>query len=137
MSRFSITMEAGARFVLDSLDRMWGGEIFVPKLPSYKITDIATAIDPKCTHKVVGIRPGEKMHEAMITETDALSTIECDSYFAILPTRKKWSDEEYTQKCKGEKCAPGFEYISNTNDKWLSVSDLKDLIQKNVIDQAT
>ena len=132
MTRFSITAEEGGCFVLDTLGRMWGGEIFVPKIPSYKITDLAAAVGPDCRQEVIGIRPGEKLHEAMITPTDALSAVEFDEHFAIMPSRKKWSEEEYLQAFGGKRCAEGFKYASDTNSEWLSAEQLRELIKVHV-----
>ena len=86
MTRFNITLQEGVAFVLRSLEMMWGGEIFVPKIPSYRITDVAEAVGPGCRTEIVGIRPGEKLHEDLVTETDAISTVEFDDYFVILPS---------------------------------------------------
>lgn len=133
MTRFNITVEAGARFVLFALEQMWGGEIFVPKIPSYKITDLAAAVGPDCRQETVGIRPGEKLHEEMITATDSLATLEFKNYYAIMPERKKWSEEEYLKNFGGKRCQAGFQYSSDKNDAWLSVEELRKLIQDNVI----
>lgn len=133
MTRFNITAEAGARFVLNTLGRMWGGEIFIPKIPSYKIIDLAAAIGPDCRQEVIGIRPGEKLHEEMITRTDSLSALEFKDYFAIMPPRKKWSEEDYLKEFGGTRCKEEFRYASDTNNEWLSVEQLRDLISKNII----
>lgn len=131
MTRFTITLQQGVDFVLDSLDRMWGGEIFVPRIPSYRITDVAEAIAPEAETEVVGIRPGEKLHEEMITETDALSTIEFDDYFAILPSYRIWDDEEFRTQSgptEGRWCEMGFSYNSGENKDFLTVEELRQLI---------
>lgn len=131
MTRFTITLQQGVDFVLDSLDRMWGGEIFVPKIPSYRIIDVAEAIAPDAEIQIVGIRPGEKLHEEMITETDSLSTIEFDDYYAILPSYRIWDDEEFRTKSgpvEGAWCEMGFSYNSGGNDHFLTPAELRDLI---------
>ncbi len=133
MTRFNITVKDGARFVLMALEQMWGGEIFVPKIPSYKITDLATAVGPDCRQEIVGIRPGEKLHEEMITTTDSLSTLEFKNYYTIIPERKKWSTEDYVKKFGGHPCQTGFQYASDKNDVWLGVEELRQLIQENII----
>ena len=133
MTRFSITPSEGAQFILFALEQMWGGEIFVPKIPSYKITDLATAVDPDCRQEIVGIRPGEKLHEEMITATDSLSAFEFKNYYAIIPVRKKWSEEEYLKNFGGERCQAGFQYSSDKNEHWLGVEELRKLIKDNVI----
>jgi hypothetical protein len=95
MTRFNITLQEGVEMVLDALGRMWGGELFVPKIPSYRILDLAEAIAPEAEVKIVGIRPGEKLHEEMITATDSLSTVEFDDYFVILPSYHTWDVDEF------------------------------------------
>ncbi|VDH00946.1 UDP-glucose 4-epimerase [Lysinibacillus sphaericus] len=123
MTRFWITLEQGVQFVLDNLERMQGGEIFVPKIPSMKVTDLAKAIAPDCELKIVGIRPGEKLHEAMIMEDDARHTREYDTYYVIQPEFSWWSD-----KVEGSHTlSDGFKYTSDTNDEWLTVEELREL----------
>ena len=127
MTRFWITLDQGVQFVLDNLERMHGGEIFIPKIPSMKVTDLATAIAPECEMKIVGIRAGEKLHEAMITEDDARHTVEFDRYFIIQPEFSWWS-KEYTV---GGKVLPeGFKYASDINDEWLTIEQLKELVEE-------
>ncbi|MBT1075270.1 UDP-N-acetylglucosamine 4,6-dehydratase (inverting) [Geobacter grbiciae] len=128
MTRFNITLEDGVKLVLKALDIMWGGEIFVPKIPSYRILDVAKAVDSGCRIEIVGIRPGEKLHEEMITTTDALNTIELKDYFVILPSMPLWDTEQFTKNFDGRHCADGFAYNSGTNADWLSVEQLRDLI---------
>lgn len=132
MTRFNITLEDGVKLVLYALENMWGGEIFVPKIPSYKITDVAEAIAPHCTQNVVGIRPGEKLHEEMITLTDALCTVEFEKYFVILPSIQLWDVEKFTATFNGKLCGDGFCYNSGTNSEWLSVDEIRDLIKSHV-----
>ena len=135
MTRFSITLEAGVQFVLDCLERTWGGEIFVPKIPSYRILDVAEAVAPEVPTTVVGIRPGEKLHEEMITSTDALSTVEFDSYYVILPSTPIWDEGKFmagSNVVPGQKVATNFHYESGTNPDFLSVDDIRGLIEKHV-----
>lgn len=128
MTRFNITLEDGVKLVLKALDIMWGGEIFVPKIPSYRILDVAKAVDSGCRIEIVGIRPGEKLHEEMITTTDALNTIEFKDYFVILPSMTLWDIEQFTKNFDGRHCTDGFAYNSGTNTDWLSVEQLQELI---------
>lgn len=126
MTRFWITLEQGVQFVLDNLERMHGGEIFIPKIPSMKVMDLAKAIGPECKTEIVGIRPGEKLHEAMITEDDARHTLEYDNYYVIQPEFSWWSKEYATG---GKLLDETFSYISNVNNQWLTVDELRDLIE--------
>lgn len=131
MTRFTITLQQGVDFVLECLGRMWGGELFVPKIPSYKITDVATAVAPDSKHEIVGIRPGEKLHEEMITSTDSMSTIEFDDYYVILPSYQVWNVDEFVEKSAerpGKWCEIGFEYNSGTNEDFLNVDEIRDLV---------
>jgi UDP-N-acetylglucosamine 4,6-dehydratase len=128
MTRFWITLPQGVDFVLRSLERMSGGEIFVPRIPSMNIMDLARAIAPECRTEVVGIRPGEKLHEIMIPEDDARRTAEYEDYFAILPAFEDFDPEYYRRKNGGKQCPDGFKYSSDTNDRWLSLSDLRSMI---------
>lgn len=128
MTRFWITLDQGVQFVLDSLERMHGGEIFVPKIPSMNILDLAKAIAPECDIKIVGIRPGEKLHEMMITADDARHTVEYDGYYVIEPEFYWWS--KVITKTMGRSLPVGFEYISSNNSDWLSIDDLKQIILK-------
>lgn len=127
MTRFWITLDQGVQFVLDNLDRMHGGEIFVPKIPSMKVTDLATAIAPECKIEIVGIRPGEKLHEAMITEDDARQTREFNTYYVIQPEFPWWS-EDYAKD--GKDLEEGFKYTSDLNDDWLTVEQLRELVEE-------
>lgn len=132
MTRFNITLEHGIDLVLFALQNMWGGEIFVPKIPSYRILDVAEAVAPGCRREIVGIRPGEKVHEEMITETDALNTIEFKDYFVILPSTPLWNVTEFIRTFGGKPCPFGFKYNSGTNTEWLSVEQLRSLIKQHV-----
>lgn len=126
MTRFWITLEQGVQFVIDNLERMHGGEIFVPKIPSMKVVDLAKAIAPECKIEIIGIRPGEKLHEAMITEDDARHTLEFDSYYVIQPEFPWWK-EEYS--VGGTRLSEGFKYVSNINDEWLTIEQLRQLVE--------
>jgi len=132
MTRFNISLEDGVNLVLYAIEHSVGGEIFVPKLPSYKILDLAEAIAPAVSVKTVGIRPGEKLHEDMITENDAFLTIEFDDYYMILPRTGQHRFEEVIRKGNGKKVKEGFRYNSGTNNHWLTVKELRELIKKQV-----
>lgn len=127
MTRFWITLEHGVQFVIDNLSRMHGGELFVPKIPSMNIMDLAKAIGPECEIKIVGIRPGEKLHEAMITEDDARHTIEFDDYYVIQPEFNWWSEEN---KVGSKPLASDFNYVSDTNPQWLTIEELQKLVEE-------
>lgn len=127
MTRFNITLKEGVQLVLDALEKMWGGEIFVPKIPSYKILDVAKAVAPECRIEYVGIRPGEKIHEEMITETDAIHTVEFDDYYVILPSLPLWGVDQFMQAFNGRLCKSGASYNSGNNDQWLTVEELTQL----------
>ncbi|MHB1400182.1 MAG: UDP-N-acetylglucosamine 4,6-dehydratase (inverting) [Trichloromonadaceae bacterium] len=128
MTRFNITLEDGVNLVLKALECMWGGEIFVPKIPSYRILDVAKAVDPDCRIEIVGIRPGEKLHEEMITATDALNTIEFPEYYVILSSMQGGTTEKLIAGGAGRICPDGFAYNSGSNTEWLSVEQLRELI---------
>jgi UDP-N-acetylglucosamine 4,6-dehydratase (inverting) len=128
MTRFNISLQEGVEMVLWALDKAAGGEIFVPKIPSYRVTDVAKAIGPECEHPVIGIRPGEKIHEEMITESDSFNTVDLGDYFAILPSAGKHTVQSYADAHGGEPVAPGYAYSSGTNDQFLSVEALRELI---------
>ncbi|QKZ12255.1 UDP-N-acetylglucosamine 4,6-dehydratase (inverting) [Spirosoma sp. KUDC1026] len=132
MTRFNISLEEGVEMVLYALEHAWGGEIYVPKIPSYRITDVATAIGPDCEQKLVGIRPGEKLHEEMITETDSLNTIETASYYVITPSTPTWSMDDYIKAFDGKQVDMGFKYNSGTNTDWLTVDELRDQVREHV-----
>jgi len=127
MTRFWITLERGVEFVLQSLEVMKGGEIFVPKIPSMKLVDLARVIGPDCELEIVGRRPGEKLHEVMVTEDDAQNTVEHDDFFTILPTISNWKQDEGADN-SGRACPEGFRYSSETNARWLTVSELEEMI---------
>ena len=132
MTRFNITLDEGVDLVLHALENMWGGEIFVPKIPSYRITDVAEAVAPGCRLENIGIRPGEKLHEEMITENDSFNTIECQRRYVILPSTPQWNVNEFVSSMGGRRCADGFKYNSGTNTEWLTVEQLRQLIRQQV-----
>jgi UDP-N-acetylglucosamine 4,6-dehydratase (inverting) len=133
MTRFNISLQHGVDMVMYALKNHLGGEIFVPKIPSYRILDIAKAIAPACQIDVVGIRPGEKLHEEMITNTDSLNTIDLGPFYAILPSVSfSYSEEKYISHHKAEKVPFGFEYNSGTNTEWETVDTLRQLIVDHV-----
>jgi UDP-N-acetylglucosamine 4,6-dehydratase len=132
MTRFNITLEEGVDLVMHALENMWGGELFVPKIPSYRITEVAEAVCPGCRREIVGIRPGEKLHEEMITETDSLSTVALADKYVILPASRLWDVDEFMQTFGGAMCDPGFRYSSGENDEWLTVDQLRTLIKEHV-----
>jgi len=127
MTRFWITLDQGVQFVLDNLERMSGGEIFVPKIPSMRVVDLAEAIAPECEIEIVGIRPGEKLHEAMITEDDARRTLEFDTYYIIQPEFPWWPEADMKE---GKPLPDGFKYTSDTNTDWLTVDELRALVEE-------
>lgn len=133
MTRFNISLQDGVNMVMYAIENHLGGEIFVPKIPSYKILDIAEAIAPDCKTEIVGIRPGEKLHEEMITDTDSLNTIDLGKYYAILPSVSfTYTEKEYLEHHQAVKVPFGFKYNSGTNTRWETVSTLRDLIVSHV-----
>ena len=132
MTRFSISLEDGVELVLFAYEHALGGEIFVPKIPSYKILELAQAVAPNCRREVVGIRPGEKIHEEMITESDSYNTVDVGRYYVILPQNPTWSYDEYFVKQKAKKVPEGFTYSSGSNDEWLNKDQLRSLIRMHI-----
>jgi len=132
MTRFNISLQEGVEMVLWALENAKGGEVFVPKIPSYRITDVAKAIGPQCDYPVVGIRPGEKIHEEMITASDSFTTVDLGRYFAILPSSGDHTAESYIEAHGGELVPEGFAYNSGTNDQFLDVEQIRELIQQHV-----
>ena len=129
MTRFWITLNQGVRFVLSCLALTRGGEIFVPKIPSMNVMELAHAIAPECRTEVVGIRPGEKLHEVLITEDDARNTVEYDHHFAILPSFRGWGAQEAPADDGGRPCPESFEYRSDRNTQWLAADDLRRMLK--------
>ncbi len=128
MTRFWITLEQGVDFVLNNFKRMNGGELFVPKIPSMNIMDLARAITPECEIDIVGIRPGEKLHEYMISTDDARNTLEFEDYYIIQPDFVWWEKEKFIAKNGGKKVAEEFSYSSDANDQWLTIEALRKMI---------
>lgn len=132
MTRFNISLEEGVDLVLYAINNAWGGEIFVPKIPSYRILDVAEAIAPGCNHEIVGIRPGEKLHEEMITAMDSFNTLELTQYYVISPSIPLWDIEEYLKKYSGSRVAEGFTYNSGDNPQFLSVEEIREQIRLHI-----
>jgi UDP-N-acetylglucosamine 4,6-dehydratase/5-epimerase len=134
MTRFNISLREGVDMVLWSVENAWGGEILVPKIPSYRVVDVATAIDPNCEQRVVGVRPGEKIHEEMITASDSYNTVDIGRYFAILPSAGNYSIQDYCDRAGGKLVQAGFAYESGGNPNFLSVAQLRALMAEHVDD---
>ncbi|OFZ97444.1 MAG: UDP-N-acetylglucosamine 4,6-dehydratase (inverting) [Betaproteobacteria bacterium RIFCSPLOWO2_02_FULL_62_17] len=132
MTRFNISLQEGVDMVLWSIDNAWGGEVLVPKIPSYRTVDVAKAIGPECEHSIIGVRPGEKIHEEMITASDSFNTVDMGSYYAILPSGGAYSVADYCAKTGARPVEPGFSYNSGRNAHFLSVDELRDLIQSHI-----
>lgn len=132
MTRFNISLAEGVEMVIHAIQNAWGGEIFVPKIPSYRILDVAEAIGPDCEKPVIGIRPGEKIHEEMITESDSFYTWDLGKYYSILPSTHRWKLDEYTNHFNATKVSNGFRYSSGTNSQWETVESLRKLIREYV-----
>jgi FlaA1/EpsC-like NDP-sugar epimerase len=130
MTRFSITLQEGVDFVLRSIGRMRGGEIFVPKIPSYRIVDVARAIAPEAEQKVIGIRPGEKVHETLVPADESWHTVEYEDHFIIMPTHPWWNREAELLAEGGRICDLGFAYTSETNQEWLTVEQIRSLARE-------
>lgn len=132
MTRFNISLQEGVDMVLWSLENAWGGEILVPKIPSYRIMDVAAAIGPDCEYPIVGIRPGEKIHEEMITASDSINTVDMGNYYAILPVNAKYTMQDYCEKMGAAPVSQGFCYESGSNVDFLTVDELRQLINEHV-----
>lgn len=132
MTRFNITLDEGVEMVLHAIENAWGGELFVPKIPSYRIMDVAEAIAPDCKVEIVGIRPGEKIHEEMITSSDSLCTYDCGKYYVITPVVPSWNKDEWTSEFNAKLVPEGFTYNSGKNDQWLTVSELRQQIKEHI-----
>ena len=129
MTRFIITLQEGVKLVAKAFEKMDGGEIFVPKIPSTTIVDIAKAIAPDCQTNVIGIRPGEKLHECMIPPDEARHTLEFDDHFIIRPAFRSWTSHDPGYVADGKPCAAGFSYSSDTNDAWLTVDQIQMMLE--------
>ena len=132
MTRFNISLSDGVEMVLNALQNAWGGELFVPKIPSYNIIDVAKAIGPDCEHKVIGIRPGEKVHEEMITSSDSFTTYDLGKYYTILPQVSKWEINDFVNHFQAKKVPEGFKYNSGENTEWLTIEEIRNLIRAHV-----
>lgn len=132
MTRFNISLQDGVQMVMNALETAWGGELFVPKIPSYKITEVAQAIGPECKHEIIGIRPGEKVHEEMITSSDSFTTYDLGKYYVILPQLPSWSIEDYKKAFNAVKVPEGFNYSSGANTEWVDAAGLRKLIVEHI-----
>jgi UDP-N-acetylglucosamine 4,6-dehydratase (inverting) len=132
MTRFNISLQGGVDMVMHALEHAWGGEIFVPKIPSYKITDVAEAIGPECEKPIVGIRPGEKIHEEMITSSDSFYTWDLGKYYTLLPATHNWKLDDFITHFNAQKVPLGFKYNSGENTDWVNVDELRNLIKIHV-----
>ena len=132
MTRFNISLADGVKMVLHAMEHSWGGELYVPKIPSYRITDVAEAIGPECEHPVIGIRPGEKIHEEMITSSDSFTTYDLGEYYVILPQVTKWDLDSYIKKFDARKVPSCFSYTSGENEDFETVKGLRALITEHV-----
>ncbi len=132
MTRFNISLKSGVDMVLHALETAWGGELFVPKIPSYKITDVAKAVGPNCEQKISGIRPGEKIHEEMITSSDSFTTYDLGKYYVILPQIPNFNLSEYIKTFNAKLVPQGFHYTSENNTEWETVESLRKLITEHI-----
>ena len=132
MTRFNISLAGGVAMVLHAMEHAWGGELYVPKIPSYRITDVAEAIGPECEHPVIGIRPGEKIHEEMITSSDSFTTYDLGEYYVILPQVTKWDLGAYITEFNAQLVPSGFSYTSGDNEDFETVEGLRTLIRDHV-----
>ncbi len=132
MTRFNISLDGGVDMVFHAIENAWGGEVFVPKIPSYKIMDVANAICPDCKKIEVGIRPGEKLHEEMITSSDSFFTYDLGKYYVILPSQPIFNLEKYIKETGAKKVKKGFSYNSEDNSQWETVESMRKLIDKNL-----
>lgn len=132
MTRFNISLQGGVDMVMHALEHAWGGELFVPKIPSYRITDVAEAIGPECEKPVIGIRPGEKVHEEMITASDSFNTYDLGNYYAILPQVPRFKLSEFIKHHNAKPVEQGFCYNSGENEEWETVENLRKLIREHV-----
>ena len=128
MTRFNITLEGGVKMVMHALENAWGGEIFIPKIPSYKILDLAKAIAPNCKHEIIGIRVGEKIHEEMISISDSYNTFDLGHYYVILPQLPIWDKSNYLQKNNAIPVRQNFQYNSGENSHFLTIEEMRNLI---------
>jgi UDP-N-acetylglucosamine 4,6-dehydratase (inverting) len=132
MTRFNISLQGGVDMVMHAIEHAWGGEIFIPKIPSYRITDVAKAVAPECEQVIVGIRPGEKIHEEMITSSDSFYTYDLGKYYTILPSLPNFNVNDFIKRFKATKVTEGFNYDSGTNSEWETVESLRSLIKEHL-----
>lgn len=132
MTRFNISLNDGVEMVLYALFNAWGGELYVPKIPSYRITELAEAIGPECEKPIIGVRPGEKIHEEMITTSDSFNTYDLGKYYAIIPQVPNWKIEDFIKHFEAVKVPEGFNYSSGNNTEWLDIEQLRALIKEFV-----
>lgn len=132
MTRFNISLQGGVDMVMHAIENAWGGEIFIPKIPSYNITDVAEAIAPECKLDIIGIRPGEKIHEEMITSSDSYNTYDLGRYYTILPSIPNFNLDDFKVTFNAKKVDKGFTYNSGTNTEWETVASLRELIKEHV-----
>ena len=128
MTRFWLSLEQGVHFVIECIEEMHGGEVFVPKIPSMKMIDLAKAIAPDARIEVIGIRPGEKLHEVLISEDEARTTIELEDKYIVQPAEEMWFGQEWSDK--GKKMEDGFRYASNTNPEWLNITEIQKIVEQ-------
>ncbi len=134
MTRFWITLGQGVQFVINSLERMHGGEVFVPKIPSMNIMDVAKVVAPECRTEIIGIRPGEKLHEIMITPDDSYYTVEFDGHYVIQPAAAWWNRDVYVRETRGIPVQEGFQYSSDRNHDWMTCEQLTDMLNREAIE---
>lgn len=132
MTRFNISLQGGVDMVMHAMEHAWGGEIFIPKIPSYRITDVATAVAPDCEQVIVGVRPGEKIHEEMITSSDSFYTYDLGKYYTILPSVPNFKINDFITSFGAKKVVEGFNYDSGTNTEWETIDGLRVLIKEHV-----
>jgi UDP-N-acetylglucosamine 4,6-dehydratase len=132
MTRFNISLQGGVDMVMHAMENAWGGEIFIPKIPSYKITDVAKAVAPNCDIEIIGIRPGEKIHEEMITSSDSFYTYDLGKYYTILPSVPNFNIDKYKEYFKANLVPSGFNYNSGDNDEWETIATLRNLITEHL-----
>lgn len=132
MTRFNISLQGGVDMVMHAIEYAWGGELFVPKIPSYRIMDVAEAIGPECEKPIVGIRPGEKVHEEMITSSDSYNTYDLGKYYVIVPTQPARPLREFLEQNNHKNVEEGFSYTSGENTEWETVDSLRILIHEHV-----
>lgn len=132
MTRFNISLQGGVNMVMHALEHAWGGELYVPKIPSYRILDIAEAIGPDCEKPIIGIRPGEKIHEEMITASDSFNSYDLGKYYSILPQVPRFKLEDFIEQNNAKPVEQGFQYNSGENDQWETVESLRKLIKEHV-----